>query len=48
MIGPKWGLSGQIGHRIGMASYTEKGAKSSWWPTSLDGAMELIFSFGGK
>ena len=48
MLGPNWGLSGQLGHRIGMASYQEKGAKTSWWPTSVDGAMELIFSFGGK
>ena len=48
MIGPNWGLSGQIGHKIGMASYEEKGGKSNWWPTSLDGAMEFIFSFGGK
>jgi hypothetical protein len=46
-LGPTWGLSGQIGHKIGMASYEENGGKVSWWPTSLDGAMEVIFSFGG-
>jgi hypothetical protein len=48
MIGPNWGLSGQLGHRIGMATHDENGAKSTWWPSSLDGAMEIIFSFGGK
>ena len=48
MLGSNWGLSGQLGHRIGMASYEEKGAKTSWWPSSVDGAMELVFSFGGK
>jgi hypothetical protein len=45
---PKWGLSGQLGHKIGMASYEEKGGKVSWWPTSVDGAMEVIFTFGGS
>jgi len=48
MIGPGWGLSGQLGHRIGVATYEEGGAKSTWWPSSLDGAMEIVFAFGGK
>lgn len=48
MIGPNWGLSGQLGHKIGIASYTEQGGKTNWMPSSIDGAMELIFSFGGK
>ena len=47
MMGEHWGMSGQLGHRIGYASYSENGAKATWWPTSLDGAMELVFSFGG-
>jgi hypothetical protein len=47
-LGPNWGLSGQLGHKIGYASYEETGGKVTWWPTSVDGAMELIFSFGGK
>ena len=48
MIGPNWGLSGQIGHKIGIASYEENSGKSNWMPSSFDGAMELLFSFGGK
>lgn len=48
MIGSNWGLSGQLGHKLGIASYEEKGGKTNWMPSSLDGAMELIFSFGGK
>lgn len=48
MMGPSWGISGQLGHRIGVANYEEAGAKSSWWPSSVDGAMELVFSFGGN
>lgn len=48
MLGPNWGLSGQLGHVIGLASYTEKGGKSNWTTSSLDGSMELLFSFGGK
>jgi hypothetical protein len=48
MIGSNWGISGQLGHRIGFATYEEGGAKATWWPSSFDGAMELVFSFGGK
>ncbi|MEQ1833821.1 MAG: outer membrane beta-barrel protein [Candidatus Eisenbacteria bacterium] len=48
MMGDAWGLSGQMGHKLGMASYTEAGGKSTWWPNSIDGSMELIFKFGGK
>ncbi len=48
MLGSNWGISGQLGHRIGMATYEEKSAKATWWPSSFDGAMELVFSFGGK
>ena len=48
MMGENWGMSGQIGHKLGMASFEEGGGKSTWWPNSLDGAMELVFRFGGK
>lgn len=48
MMGSGWGISGQLGHRIGVASYKERGANTTWWPSSLDGAMEFIFTFGGK
>jgi len=48
MLGESWGLTGQLGHRIGVATYEEQGAKSTWWPSSIDGAMGLIFSFGVK
>lgn len=48
MMGDNWGLSGQMGHKVGMASYKEAGAESSWWPSSFDGAMEVVFKFGGN
>lgn len=48
MLGPGWGISGQLGHRIGVATHDERGAKSTWWPSSLDGAMEFVLAFGGK
>ena len=48
MLGPSWGISGQLGHKLGYASYEEKGGKTTWWPNSIDGAMELVFGFGGK
>ena len=48
MIGSNWGISGQLWHRVGVATYEEAGAKATWWPSSLDGAMEIVFAFGGK
>ena len=48
MMGENWGISGQMGHKLGMATFEEDGGKSTWWPNSIDGAMELIFKFGGK
>ena len=48
MLGSSWGISGQIGHKLGYATYEEKGGKTTWWPSSIDGAMELVFGFGGK
>src|SRR5262245_14457421 len=39
MMGPTWGLSAQVGERIGIASYEEAGAKSTWYPSSPDGAI---------
>ena len=47
-MGSNWGISGQLGHRLGIATYKEAGSKTSWMPSSLDGAMEVVFKFGGK
>lgn len=48
MMGDNWGISGQLGHRIGMASYKEAGSKTKWTPSSIDGAFEVVFNLGGK
>lgn len=48
MIGENWGLTGDIGHKIGIASGDDRGAKTSWMPSSFDGHGGLFFSFGGK
>lgn len=48
MMGPNWGISGQLGHKLGMASAEEGGAKTTWWPNSIDGSMQLVFKFGGN
>ncbi len=47
MIGEAWGLTMQAGHKIGRASIDEAGAKSTWWPSSLDASGGLLFRFGG-
>ena len=47
MIGESWGLTLQAGHKLGYASYEEAGAKSTWWPSSMDASGGLLFRFGG-
>lgn len=47
-MGDNWGISGQLGHRIGLASYKEAGSKTSWMPSSIDGAFLVYFNLGGK
>ena len=46
MVGPTWGVTAQIGTKIGHASVDEGGAKTSWWPSSMDGAVGLVFKLG--
>lgn len=46
MIGESWGLTLQGGHKLGYASYEENGAKSTWWPSSMDASGGLVFRFG--
>lgn len=47
LIGETWGFTIQGGHKVGRASYEEAGAKTTWWPSSLDAAGGLVFRFGG-
>ena len=47
MIADNWGFTVQAGQKIGMATYEEDGAKSTWWPSSMDGSMGLVLKFGG-
>ena len=46
MVGPTWGFTLQAGTKIGRATYSESGAESTWWPSSMDGALGLVFKFG--
>ena len=48
MVAENWGFTMQVGQKIGSASYEEAGAKSSWWPSSTDGSLGLVFAFGGE
>ena len=47
MVAENWGFTMQVGQKVGRASYEEAGAKSSWWPSSTDGSLGLVFAFGG-
>ena len=46
MVGPTWGVTAQIGTKIGRATYKEAGAETTWWPSSMEGGVGLVFKFG--
>ena len=46
MVGPTWGVTAQVGTKIGYASIEEAGAKTTWWPSSMDGSVGLVFKLG--
>jgi hypothetical protein len=47
MVGPTWGVTAQVGTKIGRATYSEAGAETTWWPSSMEGAVGLVFKIGG-
>lgn len=46
MIGDNYGFNVSLGNKVGRASYTEAGAETSWFPSSMDASMGLVFAFG--
>ena len=48
MLNNSAGLQFTVGSKIGRANYTELGAKTTWYPSSTDGSMGLVFRFGHK
>jgi hypothetical protein len=42
------GLTGHVGGRYGYASVEEQGAKATWWPSSLESSVGLLYAFGEK
>jgi hypothetical protein len=46
MVGPTWGITAQVGTKIGHATYKETGAETTWWPSSMQGSLGLVFKFG--
>ena len=46
MVAENWGFTMQVGQKVGRASVEEAGAKSTWWPSSTDGSLGLVFQFG--
>jgi hypothetical protein len=47
MLNPMTGITAHFGQRIGYASAEQDGAKTTWWPSSFEGAMGVSFTFGG-
>lgn len=48
LIGPTWGITMQVGHRVGYASAEDQGAKATWWPSSNYASSGVQFMFGGN
>ena len=46
MVGPTWGLTAEVGTKIGRATYKENGAETTWMPSSMEGSVGLVFKFG--
>jgi hypothetical protein len=46
MVDEAWGFTVEVGSKIGKASYEENGAKTTWWPSSMEGSVGLVFKFG--
>jgi len=46
MVGPTWGITAQVGTKVGYATYKETGAETTWWPSSMEGNVGLVFKFG--
>jgi hypothetical protein len=46
MLSESVGLTTHVGTRIGYASVEEQGAKATWWPSSVEGSLGLLFAFG--
>src|SRR5262245_20315621 len=46
MVGPTWGITAQVGSKVGHATYKEGGAETSWWPSSMEGSVGLVFKLG--
>lgn len=48
MMGDNYGLTVSVGSKVGRASYTELGAEDTWFPSSMDGSIGLVYRLGGK
>src|SRR5262245_36571401 len=48
MLNPKFGITVEVGTKVGHASVEETGAKTSWWPSSGFGSVGLTMKLGGS
>jgi opacity protein-like surface antigen len=46
MIAPTWGITAQVGTKIGRATYKEHSAETTWWPSSMEGSVGVVFKCG--
>jgi hypothetical protein len=47
-LNDKVSMIAQVGHYLGHASASEKGATTTWWPSGNTGACGVVFNFGGR
>lgn len=48
MLGSNYGLTVSVGSKVGRANYEEAGAEDTWFPSSMDGSIGLVYRIGGK
>lgn len=48
MLSANTGIQVSVGTKIGRATYTELGAETTWFPSSTDGSLGLVYRFGSK
>ena len=46
MISEYFGVTAHVGGRMGVASVEEEGAKASWFPSSAESSLGLVYTFG--
>ena len=48
VLGESWGLSGHLGHLVGVASADGSNARTSWYTNGWEAAAGIVLAFGGE